>query len=267
MGMGPAILPATVRYRQLSFERAARYYDAVSGVQRIMAGQLMDLLPGQHEAPQDVLELGCGTGHLSELLTARFPRARFLCTDLSRAMLEQARIRLGESRPCRVDWLQLDANRVREALRSCFDLVASSAMVQWIENLQSHLEGVAHHMRPGAHYLVSGFDTDNLPELADALGRIGVASSIGHSEEALERGCSRAALRVVAFRSESILQEYRDAREFFDVLRAMGASRYPEGRRLSPSALRGLMRDYGQRNPSAGGVSATWRPWYALLKR
>ncbi len=261
------MLPISIRYRQLSFERAARRYDAVSGVQRVMAQRLLELLQLEKKAPRHILELGCGTGHLSELLVRRFPEARLLCTDLSGAMLEQTRRRLTGGRGRGLHWLQLDASRVREALRARFDLIASSAMVQWLDDLPSHLQGIERRLRPGGHYLVSGFGADNLPELGRALARFDVASNIGHSRERLERACSSAGLRVVTFRSESVAQEYRDAREFFEVLRAMGASRYPGEKPLAPRALRGLIREYGQRNASAGGVHATWRPWYALLRR
>lgn len=267
MGAGPAMLPVAIRYRQLSFERAARRYDAVSEVQRLMARRLVKLLQLEGESPRHVLELGCGTGHLSELLVGKFPGARLLCTDLSRGMLEQTRRRLGGDGARRVHWLQLDASRVRDGLRARFDLIASSAMVQWLDDLPAHVDGVGQRLRPGGRYLVSGFATDNLPELALALARFDVAPGIGHSREQLERACSAAGLRLVAFQSESIPRVYRDAREFFELLRAMGASRYPGGSPLAPGALRALMRDYGEGNASAHGVHATWRPWYALLSR
>jgi malonyl-CoA O-methyltransferase len=42
-----------------------------------------------------VLEIGCGTGFLSEALLARLPAASLTATDIAPAMLERARQRLG----------------------------------------------------------------------------------------------------------------------------------------------------------------------------
>lgn len=265
--MRPEGLSTRVRYRQLSFERAARRYDAVSGVQQIMARRLTTLLSGDDPVPRHVLELGCGTGHLSELLTSRFPRARFLLTDLSRAMLERSRGRFPAKRARALHWLQLDASQPAWGVKSRFDLVASNAMVQWLDDLDSHLMTVARHLRPGAAYLVGGFGRDNLPELAEALARLDVAPNIGHSQVELARACAAAGLRMAGFRTEHIPREYGGAEEFFDVLRTMGASRYPGDEPLGPGALRRLMRAYAERNRSPRGVWATWSSWYALLRR
>src|SRR5690606_41769912 len=122
-------------------------------------------------------------------------------------------------------------------------------------------------LRPGGHHLVRGFATDNFTEGALAGARLDVAPGIGPSRVQRERACWAAGLRLVALQRESIPRDYRDAREFFELLRAMGASRYPGGSPLAPGALRALMRDYGEGNASAHGVHATWRPWYALLSR
>src|SRR5690606_32389572 len=209
------------RFRQRSFDRASHRYDAVSEVQRIMAARLVELASPGNE-PDSVLEIGCGTGHLSEHLVQRWPRARLLFTDVSEAMLERARERIGAiAGGPQVCWRVLDARGADFALEERFSLVASSAVVQWFSDLRAHLVGVARHLLPEGQYLVSGFLPDNLPELARTLGRFGVTLDVGHSRQALE-GASRAAqLGVRRFRTEAIVRKYANARELLDVLRTM----------------------------------------------
>ncbi|WP_297183909.1 class I SAM-dependent methyltransferase [uncultured Enorma sp.] len=55
-----------------------------------------------------LLDLGCGTGALGELVLSRLPGARLTCVDLSPRMVEAARMRLGD----RADVLLCDAERL-----------------------------------------------------------------------------------------------------------------------------------------------------------
>lgn len=255
------------RYRQRSFDRASRRYDSVSEVQRIMAGRLVEVASEVTE-PETILEIGCGTGHLSKHLVRRWPDARLLLTDVSEGMLTRARERLGTSAVgARVRWRVLDARGPGWELEERFRLVASSAVVQWFPDLRAHLAGVAHRSLPGGHYLVAGFLPENLPELGKTLARFGVTLNVGHSRAALEAASRAAELRIQRFQTEAIVREYAGARELLDALRTMGASRYPGERPLARRALRELMKDYERHFASPGGVRATWQVWYAVLAR
>ena len=55
-----------------------------------------------------LLDLGCGTGALGELVLSRLPGARLTCVDLSPRMVEAARMRLSD----RADVLLCDAERL-----------------------------------------------------------------------------------------------------------------------------------------------------------
>jgi tRNA (cmo5U34)-methyltransferase len=55
---------------------------------------LLELLPFQKEEHFSVLDLGAGTGILSEVIAKRFPRAEFTLLDMTAEMLEKAKIRL-----------------------------------------------------------------------------------------------------------------------------------------------------------------------------
>ena len=55
-----------------------------------------------------LLDLGCGTGALAELVLGEIPGAQLTCVDLSTRMVETARLRLGD----RADVLLADAERL-----------------------------------------------------------------------------------------------------------------------------------------------------------
>ena len=74
------------------------YPHVLAEVTRAVAGE---------PAPR-LLDLGCGTGALGELVLSRLPGARLTCVDLSPRMVEAARMCLGD----RADVLLCDAERL-----------------------------------------------------------------------------------------------------------------------------------------------------------
>ena len=83
------------------FSRAASTYDGAAIVQRLMAERLVALLPeyeglfaaSKSHDDDTILELGCGTGLLTELLVTRYPNALLHAIDLAPGMIEHCRRR------------------------------------------------------------------------------------------------------------------------------------------------------------------------------
>lgn len=61
----------------------------------------------------NVLELGCGTGNLTERFLRKYPRANFICLDTSSQMLQLAAAKL-ESFPNRVEFLESNFSEMPE---------------------------------------------------------------------------------------------------------------------------------------------------------
>ncbi|MDR0674237.1 MAG: malonyl-ACP O-methyltransferase BioC [Zoogloeaceae bacterium] len=82
-------LPSKRLVRQ-NFERAASTYNSAARVQRWVSSRLISLLPSTL-IPAIILDAGCGTGFSLEMLALRFPAARCIALDFSRAMLAHIR--------------------------------------------------------------------------------------------------------------------------------------------------------------------------------
>lgn len=256
-----------VDWRSRRFDRAAGSYERVTPVQSSMARRLAGLIP-ESGAGRSVLELGCGTGHLTRELLRRFPEASFLVTDLAPSMLGFCGEHLGEFDRARVRLERLDA-RV-PALDETFDLIVSSAMVQWFPDLGAHLEACMALLKPGGMYALSGFCRTNFPELDSLLS--GPPWSFddppGHFLSDVGAVAAKAGFEVHLAEEDVVEYVYPSAMEFLRAIGQSGASRAPrEGRPLTREHLRLLLDSYDERFAVPGGVRATWHPWFALLRR
>jgi malonyl-CoA O-methyltransferase len=165
-------MPLTVDKQLLHrhFSLHATQYDAVTPIQDAMGSELLALLATLPPLPPDarILELGCGTGRLTERLADRYPGATLTALDLAPAMLEQARQRLGP-RP-RLSLLAADAEHLPAAVLAAapYDLIISNAMLQWLHDAPAALARYQALLAPGGLLLCSTFGPDTFVELRTA---------------------------------------------------------------------------------------------------
>lgn len=103
----------------------ARTYDRTSAPQQSWAVDVLARLEGI--APDSViLDVGCGTGRVTEALLGLVPQGRVLAVDASQEMVNLARMRLGDRAEV---WCQsaLDID-----LREEVDAVVSTATLHWV---------------------------------------------------------------------------------------------------------------------------------------
>jgi ubiquinone/menaquinone biosynthesis C-methylase UbiE len=99
--------------------------------------------------PRRVLDLGCGTGLLSERLRAELPHLEVVGCDYSRGMLRGAHARAPHA-----PWAQGDAMELPFHDES-FDAVVSTEAFHWFPNQPAALEEVHRVLAPGGRVLVA----------------------------------------------------------------------------------------------------------------
>lgn len=120
----------------------ARTYDQTSAPQQAWASEVLARLEGI--APDaTVLDVGCGTGRVTEALLALVPRGRVLAIDASADMVAFARRRLGDRAEV---WCQevLDLD-----LDEPVDAIVSTATLHWVTDHDRLWGRIAHALRPG----------------------------------------------------------------------------------------------------------------------
>jgi malonyl-CoA O-methyltransferase len=117
---------------QTRFNKASKSYDDVAWVQKDAAEFLVDkLLKYQNFIPQTVLDVGTGTGYITELLLEKFPKSSFYLNDIATEMLEVCKAKFAKTQNIYYlpgDMLELDAD--------LYDCVISNLALQWSTDLQ-----------------------------------------------------------------------------------------------------------------------------------
>jgi trans-aconitate 2-methyltransferase len=124
----------------------ASRYDKVADPQTQWGAEVLERLP--LEGDETVLDAGCGTGRVTELLLARLPRGRVVAVDMSAAMLEQARIRLAPFGD-RVTYVQADLARRPLPVEGLVDAVLSTATFHWVMDHNAMFANLGAVLRPG----------------------------------------------------------------------------------------------------------------------
>jgi trans-aconitate 2-methyltransferase len=116
-------------------------YDRVSDPQVAMGREVLARL--RLSGGETVLDAGCGSGRITELLVERLPRGRVIAVDESPSMVEAARARLGATAEVRVaDLLELE-------LQEPVDAILSTATFHWISDHESLFGRLHRVLRPG----------------------------------------------------------------------------------------------------------------------
>ena len=119
----------------------AATYDRVSEPQVAMALRVLERLPLRGD--ETVLDAGCGSGRVTELLLERLPRGRVIAVDQAASMVEHACERLGG----RAVVLQSDLTALE--LGEQVDAVFSNAVFHWIADHPALFQRLFASLRPG----------------------------------------------------------------------------------------------------------------------
>ncbi|MGC9196249.1 MAG: methyltransferase domain-containing protein [Syntrophobacteraceae bacterium] len=250
------------------FGAAAKTYDLESEAQRAVAKKLSGLFPPPEQI-ESILEIGCGTGHLTEVLAGRFPLATIEALDISAQMIDSARRRIGQCG--RLRWHVVDAMRFSPGNQ--FSLIASSSALHWITPAGEILSRIGSMLMEKGSLVAALMVEGTLEELHEA--RAGLfphkpASVRLPSVEQILEAVLAADLSIDESRVETLCQTCGSAREFLRSLNRQGvtASSETQGNRLNRSELLELT-DYYDRNFSApgGGVTATYCVLYLRARK
>jgi trans-aconitate 2-methyltransferase len=130
-----------------------------------------------------VMDAGCGTGRVTEMLVERLPRGRAIALDASGGMVEQARQRL-ERFGDRVEYVQADLARPLP-IEGTVDAVLSTATFHWVPDHDALFANLAAVLRPGGWLVAQCGGAGNIADLLEAARAVDPGfETIAHFETA-----------------------------------------------------------------------------------
>jgi trans-aconitate 2-methyltransferase len=140
-------------------------YDRVSDPQVAMAARVLERLPLAGD--ETVLDAGCGSGRVTELLLERLPRGRVIAVDEAASMVEHARERLGE----RALVLQSDLTALE--LSEQVDAVFSNAVFHWVADHPLLFERLFAALGPGGRLVAQCGGAGNIERFHQVARAVG----------------------------------------------------------------------------------------------
>lgn len=263
---------------------AAGSYDTHAHVQRDMARRLAASLK-QWMSSKDVnkiniLEIGCGTGTLTEMLVNQWSCASITAIDLAPAMIQAAedRIRLStlnmfddiKGRSSHVRFLLADVEKwVLNAPSESFDLIISNACFQWLSEPKKTLEQIGRLLRKDGLLAFATFGPDTFRELHASFFEAYRTTEMEPQRHGLSFQSAdqwRELLKDTGFseirdKQYCCTEEYASVRDFLLSVKAQGASTSEAVRSRSHVPRRlfaNMFKEYDNRFSTSGGIAATY---------
>lgn len=203
------------------FDNAAQHYHESAVIQREIARELAQNLEQRKEVRM-VLEIGCGTGTLTEHLIEIFPNAQLTVVELSPKMIEAAKLRLAS--PKNVRWV-CDAIEHFAIGAQSFDLIVSSSTFQWVDNLEYLFSKLRQALRPDGTLTFSVMLEGTLCELRTVRQSIAPSKKISTqlpSFQGVIAALENAGFVVQKHESETIVEYFSDTHDLLSQIRRRG---------------------------------------------
>jgi malonyl-CoA O-methyltransferase len=222
-----------------SFNRHAAIYDRNAALQKRFGKFMLTFLNGNVKKAASILDIGMGTGAITELLMQRFPGARIHGCDLAMGMIARARAR---------EYLNPHRDLFITADGEClpyrdnhFDLVISGFTYQWLESPDMAFKEALRVLKPGGLFLYSAFGDNTFTELKAAYTQAcreinytrGEALQLRFTEKNCSSTMQSAGLIGTFMHAFRVQEQYASVRELVRSIKHMGAQNASQDRNRS----------------------------------
>ncbi len=165
------------------FGRKLKEYNENARIQKRMAEKLISMLSQtKKESPSDILEIGCGTGLLTEYSVNNLSYKTYTAIDIVPDCEEYIKSINNE-----IKFVSGDIEEYIVSDNKKYDLIISNAALQWIDDLTDFVEKLTYKLNDGGTLLFSSFGIENFREIFFVTGKTLNYLSKKQYEEKLEK--------------------------------------------------------------------------------
>ena len=235
-----------------SFSHASNSYDSAADLQRAIA---YELLKQQPKLNGTVLDIGCGTGFLTQALQQYQPE-HLIALDLALPMLNTAKQKLGHS----VTYVCADAEALPFKKHS-IDLIISNVALQWCHGRV--FQSLNRVLKPNGHLLFSTFAPQTLHQLKSAWQSVDDYSHVNdfYSAEQLTDFLTQAGFKNIQITQSLYTRHYDSVLALMRELKHIGAHNVQQGRNkhiTTKTAMQQMIKHYEQQFGQHGQIPASY---------
>ena len=142
------------------FSRNARQYDKYAKVQKKMGDVLIEKIKSTKTQYKNILEIGCGTGYVTEILLEHFENSNITAIDIAPGMIDHVKSKISDKR---VNFICADIEEMD--LDTNYDVIVSNATFQWFNKLEGTLKKLVDALSPKGLMCFSTFGENTFIEL------------------------------------------------------------------------------------------------------
>ena len=239
-----------------AFTGAAERYDAFAGLQRQVGDTLLEKHPLQPQSGR-VMDLGCGTGYLSQKIAAQSDAHSLLAVDIALPMLQACRHK-NQAHPAA--YVCADAESLAFFSQS-IQQIYSNLAVQWCQDLGAVFSRCQQILKPDGQLVFSTFAA-TLQELKSAWAGVDDYAHVNNFYTPLQivDYLKRAGFVSIDYESISYQRVYSSVLALMQELKAIGAHNVNAGRNRKPTPrahLQQMIACY-ESSMEASGLLATY---------
>lgn len=247
------------------FGKSIQNYHSKATIQRKVAeGLIVSLRPWKDIVPSGpILEVGCGTGFLTEQVIEEFPSRDILITDASDEMVSFVKQSVGESDTRRFE--VLNVNDIEETEEK-YALIISNFAAQWFSDTAIGLEKLSNMLLPGGLLLVAFPGNQSFMEWYECCLELGLAytaNPLPDIEEVIVK-LSLGPLQIDYYEND-LMQDFDSSLEFLKHIKEIGAGKSVTGKSLSYKQLK-LLTDFWDKKAN-NKIKAKWHIAYLAAKK
>ncbi|MFO7859500.1 MAG: malonyl-ACP O-methyltransferase BioC [Ectothiorhodospiraceae bacterium] len=247
-----------------AFDAAAARYDDTAVLQHEVGRRVLERLDFIKLVPQQVVDVGAGTGLTTAGLRQRYRKARVTAVDLAPAMLQRARRHGSWLRPLPAVCAAAESLPFRD--RSV-DLLFSNLTFQWVGDLDRLFEECQRVLRPDGLLMFSTFGPDTLRELRESWSDADDERHVNRFVDMHDIGDALVKARFgdPVMDMENFTLTYDSATALMRDLKSMGAQTVRGGRHGGLTGRQRLARmtaAYERYRDREGRLPATWEVVY-----
>lgn len=242
-----------------AFSSKVHSYQDYATVQKIVAQTLTSLVLQKTQSFQKILEIGCGTGFVTQNILEQDPSLNYLATDISEEMILKCQNNiLSKNLSCSFN-IQ-DGENIQ--IQDSFDFIISSLTFQWFLSLSLSVQKLLNFLNPQGFLIFSTLGNQTFHEWKALLQKRNLEAATPHYPSFYE---IKEILPPHSMIQETIYNlHYPTIEDFIKSVKYIGAhATSSHSPKLSPLQLKKILLEEN----SSKGFYITYHVYYVIIKK